>query len=81
VESQVMMMGFSAELAISSGSACSSASLEPSHVLKAMGLPVELSLSSVRLGLGRFTTPEETALALQIISKAVRKLRLAQAFS
>ncbi|MET0635819.1 MAG: aminotransferase class V-fold PLP-dependent enzyme [Chitinophagaceae bacterium] len=75
VESQAMMMGFSSELAVSSGSACSSASLEPSHVLRAMGLPDELSLGSVRFGLGRFTTEAEIDRAIMILSEAVTKLR------
>ncbi|RYY59012.1 MAG: IscS subfamily cysteine desulfurase [Chitinophagaceae bacterium] len=81
VDSQVMMMGFSAELAISSGSACSSATLEPSHVLRAMGLTDELALSSVRFGLGRFTTQAEIDRAIGIITQAVNKLRQAQALS
>ena len=81
VESQVMMMGFSAELAISSGSACSSATLEPSHVLRAMGLSDELALSSVRFGLGRFTTGLEIDRTIAIISAAVNKIRQPQALS
>ena len=52
------MMGFK-ELSVSSGSACTSASLEPSYVLRALGVDEELAHTSIRFGIGRFTTPEE----------------------
>ena len=58
IKSETLMMNIR-DIAISSGSACTSASLKPSHVLKAMGLSNELSKSSIRFGLGRFTTVEE----------------------
>ncbi len=63
------------DLAISSGSACTSASLEPSYVLKAMGVEEELAHTSLRFGFGRFTTEEEVDYAIGIISDNVIKLR------
>ena len=63
-------------LAVSQGSACTSNVVEPSHVLKGLGISDELALSSVRMGLGRFTTDEEIAEAIRIIKKAVETLRL-----
>lgn len=62
-------------LAISTGSACSSASVESSYVLRALGLGEERARSAVRVGLGRFTTPEEIAKAAELIAQAVIKLR------
>jgi len=61
-------------LAVSSGSACNSASLAPSHVLRAMGLDDELALSSLRFSFGRFTTEEEVLKAAQIVANAVSRL-------
>ena len=63
------------ELEISSGSACSSANLEPSHVLRALGLSNELANSSVRITVGRFSTEEEVDYAAAVITQAVAKLR------
>lgn len=77
VESQVMMLGFSSQLAVSNGSACSSASLEASHVLKAMGLDDTMAFSSLRFGLGRSTTPQDIGFAIRTVSDAVNKLRAA----
>ena len=63
------------DLAISSGSACTSASLEPSYVLRALGLSDELAHSSLRISLGRFTTEAEVDHAVSEIREAVAKLR------
>ena len=74
VESQALMMALR-DLAVSSGSACSSASLEPSYVLRAMGLSPERSHASIRVGLGRFSTEDEVSYAIDRITKAVQELR------
>jgi cysteine desulfurase len=63
------------DLAVSSGSACTSASIEPSHVLKAIGVADELAHASIRFGLGRFSTREEVDFAIGAVEKAVRRLR------
>ena len=63
------------QIACSSGSACTSASLEPSYVLRAMGVDVELAHTSIRFGLGRFTTDEEINYAIDLIVKKVKGLR------
>lgn len=73
-EGEAMMMAIK-ELAVSSGSACTSASLEPSYVLRAMGVDVELAHTSIRFGIGRFTTQEEIDFALGLITDKVRWLR------
>ena len=65
------------KLAVATGSACSSADPSPSHVLKAMGLPDERALSSIRFSLGRFTTPEEIEVAIAHTNKVVDQLRKA----
>jgi len=74
VESEGLMMALKG-LAVSSGSACTSASIEPSHVLQSLGLPDNLAHSSIRFGLGRFTTAEEIDYAVESIIKAVEQLR------
>lgn len=74
VEGESLMMGMK-ELAVSSGSACTSASLEPSYVLKAIGVGEDLAHTSIRFGLGRFTTEEEINVAITKIVATVRKLR------
>jgi cysteine desulfurase len=74
VEGEGLLMGLKG-LAVSSGSACTSASLEPSHVLKALGVGDELAHSSIRYGLGRFTTEEEVDYAIRITVEAVNRLR------
>jgi cysteine desulfurase len=74
VEGEAMMMGIK-DIACSSGSACTSASLEPSYVLRAMGTDVELAHSSIRFGIGRFNTEEEIDFALELITEKVRWLR------
>jgi len=63
------------EIAVSSGSACTSASLEPSYVLKGLGVGDDLAHSSLRISLGRWTTEEEIDFAANKIVEAVRKLR------
>ncbi len=73
-EGEAMMMAIK-DLAVSSGSACTSASLEPSYVLRAMGVDVELAHTSIRFGIGRFTTREEIDYAVQNITDKVRWLR------
>ena len=75
VEGQALMMSINKEIAVSSGSACTSASLEPSYVLKALGLDDELAHSSIRFSLGRFTTEEEINYTIEQVSKNTRQLR------
>jgi cysteine desulfurase len=74
-ESQALMMGFNKNLAVSSGSACTSASLEPSYVLKALGLNDELAHASLRFSLGRFTDEEQIDYAIEQVKEGVQKLR------
>ena len=69
------MMGTNKDIALSSGSACTSASLEPSYVLKAMGLTDELAHSSLRFGLGRYTTEEEVDYVIAHLGAAVERFR------
>lgn len=74
IEGEALMMGLK-RLALSSGSACTSASLEPSYVLRAIGLDDVLAHSSLRFSLGRFTTPEEITEAVLLTHQVVERLR------
>src|SRR6478609_5157005 len=74
VEGEAMMMAIK-EVAVSSGSACTSASLEPSYVLHAMGVGDDLAHSSIRFGLGRFNTEEEVDYVADLVIRKVNKLR------
>ncbi|MFN4915220.1 MAG: IscS subfamily cysteine desulfurase [Sphingomonadales bacterium] len=74
VEGEGLMMAIK-DIAVSSGSACTSASLEPSYVLKSLGLDDELAHSSLRFGLSRFTTDEEINFTIKCVTDAVNRLR------
>ena len=74
VDGEALMMSMR-DLAVSSGSACTSTNPEPSHVLRAMGLSDELTRSSLRFGLGRFNTQEEVDYAVNLLEEAVGRLR------
>jgi cysteine desulfurase len=74
VEGESLLMGIS-DIAVSSGSACTSASLEPSYVLRALGVGDELAHTSIRFGLGRFTTEEEVDFAARRVVEVVERLR------
>ncbi len=74
VEGEGLMMGIK-DLAVSSGSACTSASLEPSYVLRALGVDEELAHTSLRIGIGRFTTEDEVDHATEVIVREVTRLR------
>ena len=74
VEGESLLMGVK-QMAISSGSACTSASLEPSYVLRAIGVGEELAHTSMRIGFGRFTSEEEVDLAAHLLIHEVKRLR------
>ena len=74
VEGEAMMMAIK-DVAVSSGSACTSASLEPSYVLRALGVEEDMAHSSIRFGLGRFSTEAEVDFVIELVTRAVKKLR------
>ena len=74
VEGESLLMALK-NIAVSSGSACTSASLEPSYVLRALGVDDELAHSSLRFGIGRFTSEEEVDFVLELLLKHVQRLR------
>ena len=74
IEGESMIMAIK-DLAVSSGSACTSASLEPSYVLRALGVSEELAHTSIRFGIGRFTTEEEVDFAVETVVNSIKKLR------
>jgi len=74
VEGEALLMGIR-DVAVSSGSACTSASLRPSHVLKALGVSDDLAHASIRFGLGRGNTAEEVDFTIEAVAKTVRRLR------
>lgn len=74
IEGESMIMSIK-ELCVSSGSACTSSSLEPSYVLRALGVEEELAHTSIRFGIGRFTTEEEVNRAIEIVTGSIEKLR------
>jgi cysteine desulfurase len=74
VEGESLMMGIN-DVAVSSGSACTSANIEPSYVLKALGVPDDLAHTSIRFGLGRFNTEEEVDYVADRVAETVKRLR------
>jgi cysteine desulfurase len=74
VEGESLIMAVK-DVAVSSGSACTSASLEPSYVLRAIGVGEDLAHTSLRIGFGRFTTEEEVEYAAHLLKKEVNRLR------
>ena len=75
VDGESLLLGLGADVAVSSGSACTSANPEPSHVLRAMGVPERLAHSSIRFGLGRFNTEEEVDYVTGKVEQVVARLR------
>merc|ERR1711920_739507 len=75
VEGESLLMSLASSTAVSSGSACTSASLEPSYVLRAIGVGEDLAHTSIRFGLGRFTTEKEVDFVVDLCVKHVTRLR------
>jgi cysteine desulfurase len=74
VEGESLLMGLD-DVAVSAGAACTSASVEPSHVLTAIGVPLDLARASIRFGIGRYTTAEEIDYVIDKIASVVGRLR------
>ena len=74
VDGEALLMNVR-DIAVSSGSACTSANPEPSHVLRAIGLSEDATRSSLRFGIGRFNTPQEIDFAIEVVANAVSRLR------
>lgn len=74
IDGEALLLGLK-DIAVSSGSACTSATIEPSHVLSAIGVPADLAHSSIRFALGRFTTEEEIDFAIEHVRYVVSRLR------
>ena len=75
VDGQALLLGLQPTVAVSSGSACTSAKIEPSHVLQALGIPDDLAYASLRFGLGRFTTESDIDQVIEVTCKTVQALR------
>ncbi len=75
IDAEALLMSFNRYVAVSTGSACTSATLEPSHVLRAMGLSEDEAHASVRFSLGRFNTADEVEYAIEAVSEGVAQLR------
>jgi cysteine desulfurase len=75
VDGQALILGLQSSIAVSSGSACTSAKIEPSHVLKAIGIPDKLAFASIRFGIGRFNTEAEIDQAANCVIETIKSLR------
>ena len=75
VHGEALLKGVASEIALSSGAACATASAEPSHVLRALGLTDEQARASLRFGLSRFTTTDEVDRAVEVVCGVVKHLR------
>lgn len=75
VDGQALLLGLQPTIAVSSGSACTAAKIEPSHVLKAIGVPEELAFASIRFGIGRFNTEADIDRAARAVQETVNSLR------
>ncbi|MBW4444525.1 MAG: aminotransferase class V-fold PLP-dependent enzyme [Plectolyngbya sp. WJT66-NPBG17] len=77
VDGQALLLGLQSSIAVSSGSACTAAKIEPSHVLRAIGVPDPLAFASIRFGIGRFNTEEDIDRAANCVRETVQTLRAA----